>query len=63
MLVKTPPGLKCPKEGTPREYITDDPKGVEVPNTVYYHRLLDEGSLLLADGTVKPAKSKEGSNE
>ncbi len=46
MLVKTPPGLICPKEGAPREYITDSPSGCEVPDTVYYRRLLAEGSLL-----------------
>ena len=46
MLVRTPPGLKCPKEGQPRSYITDDAKGVEVPETSFYHRLIAERSLI-----------------
>lgn len=64
MLVKTPPGLICPLEGKPREYITDDDKGTDVPDTVYYRRLLDEGSLLaVADASaVKPAKAKESAD-
>jgi hypothetical protein len=56
--VKTLPGEKCPLEGKHREYITDDPKGVEVPDTIYYRRLQGEGSLISAE---KPAKIKEGS--
>ena len=61
MQVKTPPGLKCPKEGKHREYITDDEQGVEVPDTVFYRRLLDEGSLLPVEAPVaaKPVKAKE----
>lgn len=50
--VKAPQGLKCPMEGKPRVYITDDPKGVPVPDTVYYRRLLDEGSLLPVEETA-----------
>lgn len=57
MRVKTPPGLICPLEGKHREYITDDKQGVEVPDTPFYRRLLDEGSLLPAEQpAVKPAK-------
>ena len=55
MKVKAVPGLKCPMEGKPREYITDDPKGVIVPDTSYYQRLIDDGSLVLV-----PAKTKGG---
>jgi hypothetical protein len=47
ILVKTPPGFKCPREGRHRDYITDDPKGAEVLDTVFYRRLVNEGSLLL----------------
>ena len=47
MLVKAAPGLKCPTETNPREYITDiDP--IDVPDTTYYRRLLDDGSLIPA---------------
>lgn len=38
-------GMQCPKEGKPREYITDD-KAVDVPDTIYYRRLLADGSLV-----------------
>lgn len=45
MLVKAAPGLRCPKEENPREYINDsDP--VDVPDTAYYQRLVDDGSLV-----------------
>lgn len=40
-------GAQCPKEGKPREYITDD-EPTEVPDTAYYMRLVEEGSLLPA---------------
>jgi hypothetical protein len=49
------PGTICPKEGSPREYITNKP--VQVQDTMYYRRLIDEGSLELA--TAKP-KAKTG---
>ncbi len=39
-------GTKCPKEGKPREYITDEGP-TEVPDTAYYMRLVEDGSLLL----------------
>lgn len=52
LLVKTPPGLKCPMEGKPREYIYDTDL-TEVPDTNYYLRLIDEGSLILADTITK----------
>ena len=55
MKLKAAPGLQCPMEGKPREYINDDPKGVVVPDTSYYQRLLDDGSLVLV-----PAKTKGG---
>lgn len=55
MKVTAAPGLMCPMEGKPREYINDDPKGVVVPDTSYYQRLLDDGSLVLV-----PVKTKGG---
>jgi len=47
MLVVAKEGTRCPKEGNPREYVTDD-KPVEVPDTAYYRRLAAEGSLVKA---------------
>jgi len=55
MKLKAAPGLQCPMEGKPREYINDDPKGVVVPDTSYYQRLVDDGSLVLVQ-----AKNKGG---
>lgn len=48
-------GLKCPKEGKPREYITDS-EPVDVPEgSTYYRRLVNDGSLVLyrSDTTYK----------
>lgn len=59
ILVKTPPGQKCPKEGKHREYITDDEKGEPVPDATFYRRLIAEGSLILVDPAT-PAKSAKG---
>ena len=63
--VKTLPGLKCPKEGKHRDYITDDPKGTPVPDTTFYRRLIAEGSLSLVDDAApaKTAKGKEATLE
>lgn len=47
MLVKASPGLQCPKENKPREYI-DDAAAVDVPDSAYYRRLLGDGSLVKA---------------
>jgi hypothetical protein len=47
MLVIAKPGRRCPKEDNPREYITDA-KAEPVPETTYYKRLVDDGSLLIA---------------
>ena len=45
MLVKAAPGLQCPMEGKPREYVTDAPEGVEVADSPYYRRLVLDESL------------------
>lgn len=45
LVVKAPYGLKCPMESNPREYITYIP--VKVPDSAYYLRLIDDGSLIL----------------
>jgi hypothetical protein len=49
MKVKAIPGTRCPKEGNPREYIGDDAKGVDVPDTAYYIRLVGDGSLVVVE--------------
>jgi hypothetical protein len=47
MKVSAAPGTRCPKEGKPREYITDNiPE--EVPDSAYYRRLVADGSLVPA---------------
>jgi hypothetical protein len=48
MLVKAMQGMQCPREGKPREYITDSQE-VEVPDTVYYLKLVADGSLISGD--------------
>ncbi len=53
MLVKAQPGEKCPREDNPRTYITDDPQGVTVPDSAYYRRLVDDGSLLIVTAATK----------
>ncbi|MDP2167984.1 MAG: hypothetical protein Q8J64_06610 [Thermodesulfovibrionales bacterium] len=58
MLVISKQGAQCPKEGKPRDYITDS-EPVEVPETCYYKRLLDDGSLEI----VEAPKIKEGGNK
>ncbi len=59
MTVVASPGLKVPKEGKPREYITQDEE-VSVPATAYYLRRVTDGDLIRIDtrGGVKPGKSK-----
>lgn len=37
-------GTKCPMENAPRDYITDD-VAVDVDPTMYYLRLINDGSL------------------
>lgn len=56
MNVQAAPGLRCPMEHNPREYITDEAKGVEVADTAYYRRLVDDGSLVLIVPVPKKAK-------
>ncbi len=54
MLVKAAPGLRLPKEGKPRQYITETDT-VVVPETAYYLRALASGDLLPA--TAAKAKA------
>ena len=59
MKVMASKGLQCPKEGKPREYITDS-VAVDVPNTPYYQRLLKDGSLVSFDVQAASKNSKGG---
>ncbi len=45
MRVKAAPGLKVPKEGKPREYITEE-SSVDIAKSTYYRRRLLAGELL-----------------
>lgn len=58
MKVTAAPGLKCPMEGKPREYIMDD-RAVEVPATAYYTRLVADGSLIETPSGTNGSKGKE----
>lgn len=49
MKVKAAPGIKVPKEGKPREYITEADQ-VEVPHSAYYLRIVAEGDLIVLEG-------------
>jgi hypothetical protein len=57
--VKAAKGMKCPMEGAPRKYITDA-EAVTVRKTVYYQRLLKDGSLIAAPKeATAPVPQKE----
>jgi hypothetical protein len=46
-------------ETDPRSYIDDNAKGVTVPDTAYYRRLVDDGSLVI----VAPKPTAQKGNE
>lgn len=56
MLVKAAPGLQCPKEENPRDYITDADPAISVPDSTYYRRLVDDGSLVEVKEQQKKTK-------
>jgi hypothetical protein len=60
MLVKAAPGSRCPKEGKPREFITDG-NAVEVADSAFYRRLIADGSLVeeKVPGTRKKEQGKK----
>lgn len=45
MQVISKPGSRCPMAGKPRDYITDT-TAQDVPESSYYLRLIDDGSLI-----------------
>lgn len=55
MKVVAAPGLQVPKEGKPREYVTQDEE-VEVPESAYYLRRVTDGDLVRTD-VAAPDKS------
>lgn len=60
MLVIAAPGLKVPKEGKPRDHITDA-QAVEVPDTAYYRRRLADKDLLPVKASpAEPTTTKKG---
>lgn len=59
MKVHAAPGLYCPMENNPREYISDAVP-VDVPDTAYYRRLVDDGSLVEIPPLVKGGDKAKG---
>ncbi len=62
MNVQAAQGLTCPKEGKPREYITDS-EPVEVPDTSYYRRLVRDGSIVMAEDAGRRAEKTKKQKE
>jgi hypothetical protein len=63
MRVLAAPGTRCPKEGKPRDYITDS-TAVTVPDSAYYRRLVADGSLVEAVAETASSKAvKRGGSE
>ena len=58
LIVKAAPGVKVPKEGAPREYITEDAPQA-VPGSAYYLRRLDDGDLIRVEDAPAKPKAKE----
>lgn len=52
------PGTQCPQESDPRKYISDS-EAVEVEETPYYRRLINDGSLRIVTGDESRATSKK----
>ncbi|EJW4857415.1 DUF2635 domain-containing protein [Salmonella enterica] len=64
MTVKAAAGLRVPYENQPRRYIEQKP--VDVPDTVYYRRLLAAGDLVSISDLVAvkgKAKRKEAADD
>ncbi|ELK2377725.1 DUF2635 domain-containing protein [Salmonella enterica] len=64
MKVKAAAGLRVPYENQPRRYIEQEP--VDVPDTIYYRRLLVAGDLVDVSDLVAvkgKAKRKEAADD
>lgn len=49
MKVLSAPGTQCPREEDPTSYVPDSGDPVDVPDTMYYRRLVNDGSLIRMD--------------
>ncbi|MFZ5425366.1 MAG: DUF2635 domain-containing protein [Thermodesulfobacteriota bacterium] len=54
--VKAAPGVRVPKEGAPRQHITED-EAQAVPASAYYLRRIADGDLVRVPEAATPAKS------
>ncbi|MCM8595135.1 hypothetical protein [Accumulibacter sp.] len=64
MLVLAAPGLKVPRENSPRDYVLDTPPagslGFEVPDTAYTRRRISDGDLFeVAAAEPSPEEGKD----
>ncbi|KES10440.1 hypothetical protein SASC598O11_010520 [Snodgrassella alvi SCGC AB-598-O11] len=59
MKVKAADGLRVPKENRVNSYITNQP--VEVPESLYYRRLVNDGDLIMVTENLK--ENEIGVNE
>ncbi|ECC5191185.1 DUF2635 domain-containing protein [Salmonella enterica] len=60
MKVRAAAGLQVPYENLPRRYIEQTP--VDVPDTIYYRRLLAAGDLVTAEAT-RNKRNKEAADD
>ncbi|OXI36768.1 DUF2635 domain-containing protein [Burkholderia aenigmatica] len=49
-------GLSVPKEGKPRQYVTDS-QAVDVPESAYYMRRVAEGDLVRQDVPIEATET------
>jgi len=66
MKVIAAPGTRCPREeqsgpSTPVKFITDS-EAVDVPDTTYYRRLVNDGSLIISPSHQPSPETGEGTN-
>lgn len=62
VLVRARPGVRVPREGSPRQYITED-SARPVPLSPYYQRQLEDGDLVLVSTVAdKPSKQSPPSS-
>ena len=59
MKVKAADGLRVPKENRVNSYITNQP--VEVPESLYYRRLVNDGDLIMVTENLR--ENEIGVNE
>lgn len=57
--VQAAPGTRVPKEGKPRDYITDS-QAATVPASQYYRRLVRDSSLAEIPAETPPAEKTVG---